>query len=150
MRKFEIVRDDCIKYNEKNITLPKRATKNSAGYDLCSPVEIVIPAGKIETIWTNVKAVCNENEFMLLCVRSSMGRKDICLANDVGIIDCDYYSNPDNDGNLGVALKNRGESDFVIKKGERIAQIIFMPYLTVNDEEDITTIRTSGYGSTNK
>ena len=50
------------------------------------------------------KIVFNENEFMLLCVRSSMGRKDICLANDVGIIDCDYYSNPDNDGNLGYNI----------------------------------------------
>lgn len=149
MRKFEIVQDFAIKYNEKSVKLPSRATKFSAGYDLSSPTDIIIPAGKIETIWTNIKAVCNDNEFMLMCVRSSLGRKDICLANDIGVIDRDYYSNPNNDGNIGVALKNRGTEDFVIHKGDKIAQIIFVPYLTIDNEEEIINERQGGYGSTN-
>ena len=45
MRKFEIVKDEAIEYGEKDIIMPKRATKNSAGYDICSPTDIVIPAG---------------------------------------------------------------------------------------------------------
>lgn len=148
MRKFEIVRDDSIKYNEKNIIMPKRATKFSAGYDLTSPIEVIIRPQEIVTIWTNIKAICNENEVMLLCVRSSLGRKDVCLANDVGVIDADYYGNPDNDGNIGIALKNRSNSDYVVKKYDKIAQIIFMPYLVVDDEEEITHTRNGGYGST--
>lgn len=150
MRKFEIVKDEAIEYGEKDIIMPKRATKNSAGYDICSPTDIVIPAGGIVTVWTNLKACCNENEFILLCVRSSMGRKDICLANDIGVIDGDYYSNPSNDGNIGVALKNRGTKDFQIHKNDKIAQIIFVPYLKVDNEEEVNSTRSGGYGSTNK
>lgn len=149
MRKFEIVKDEAIKYGEKNIIMPKRATKFSAGYDVCSPIEVVIHSQEIVTIWTNIKAICNENEFMLLCVRSGLGRKDICLANDVGIIDADYYGNPETDGNIGVALKNRGNTDYVVHKNDRIAQIIFMPFLKVDNEEEIENTRNGGYGSTN-
>lgn len=150
MRKIEIVKDDAIEYGVKDIVLPVRGTKFSAGYDLCSPIDTVIPAGQIVTIWTNLKAQCNDNECILLFIRSSMGRKDICLANSVGLIDRDYYSNPKNDGNIGVALKNRGTEDFVIKKNDKIAQLVFMPYLVVDNEEEVTNIRTGGYGSTGK
>lgn len=150
MRKFEVVRDDAIMYGQKDVIMPKRATINSAGYDICSPTDIVIPAGEIVTVWTNLKACCNDDEFILLCVRSSMGRKDICLANDIGVIDGDYYSNPDNDGNIGVALKNRSSKDFVIHKNDKIAQILFMPYLKVDNEETVTGVRGGGYGSTTK
>ena len=113
-------------------------------------IDVTIHSGEIITIWTNIKACCNDNEFILLCVRSSMGRKDICLANDIGVIDGDYYSNPDNDGNIGVALKNRGSKDFVIHKNDKIAQILFMPYLKVDNEETVTGVRGGGYGSTTK
>lgn len=150
MRKIEVVRDDAIEYGAKDIVLPVRGTKYSAGYDLCSPIDAIIHPGEIVTIWTNLKAQCNEDECILLFIRSSMGRKDICLANSVGLIDGDYYSNPKNDGNIGVALKNRSESDFIIKKGDKIAQLVFMPFLVVDNEEEITTVRTGGYGSTGK
>lgn len=149
MRKFEVVRDDAIMYGQKDIIMPRRATINSAGYDVCCPIDIVIPAGEIVTVWTNIKACCNENEFILLCVRSSMGRKDICLANDIGVIDGDYYSNPDNDGNIGVALKNRSSNDYIIHKNDKIAQILFVPYLKADNEETVTDVRGGGYGSTN-
>ena len=149
MRKFEVVRDDAIMYGQKDIIMPRRATINSAGYDVCCPIDIVIPAGEIVTVWTNIKACCTENEFILLCVRSSMGRKDICLANDIGVIDGDYYSNPDNDGNIGVALKNRSSNDYIIHKNDKIAQILFVPYLKADNEETVTGVRGGGYGSTN-
>lgn len=152
VRKFEIVCDYKLKYGLKaeDIILPKRSTKHSAGYDLYCPIDVTIPAGKIETIWTNVKAQCEDDECYLVIIRSSMGRKDICLANDVGLIDSDYYSNPDNDGNIGVALKNRNETDFVINKGDRIAQVVFIKYLKTDDDVESECERTSGFGHTNK
>ena len=150
MRKFEIVKDEAIMYGVKDIIMPKRATKFSAGYDFSSPIDVTIHSGEIVTIWTNIKACCNQNEFMLLCVRSGLGRKDICLANDVGIIDADYYSNPNNDGNIGVALKNRGTTDYKINKNDKIAQIIFVPFEKVDDDEETDSLRSGGYGSTNK
>ncbi len=150
MRKIEKVRDSAIMYGQSDVIIPKRGTKFSAGYDIHSPIDIVIPAGEIVTIWSNIKACCNENECILLLVRSSLGRKDICLANSVGLIDCDYYSNPDNDGNIGVSLKNRGSADYQINKNDKIAQLLFVPYLTIDDEEETTAIRNSGFGSTGR
>lgn len=150
MRKIEKVKDSAIMYGQSDVIIPKRSTKFSAGYDIYSPIDIAIPAGEIVTIWSNIKACCNENECILLLVRSSLGRKDICLANSVGLIDCDYYSNPDNDGNIGVSLKNRGSVDYQINKNDKIAQLLFVPYLTIDDEEETNAIRNSGFGSTGR
>lgn len=149
MRRIERVRDDAIQYGVKDVIIPKRSTKFSAGYDICSPIDVVLKAGEIKTIWTNIKAECNSNECILLFIRSSMGRKGVTLANSVGLIDADYYSNANNDGNIGVALKNNTNADFAISKNDKIAQLVFMPYLVIDDEEEITNIRNGGYGSTN-
>lgn len=148
MRKFEIVKKDFIKYGAEDVILPQRSTRFSAGYDMRSPSDIIIPAGKIETVWTNVKVMCNNDEFVMICVRSSVGRKGISLANDVGIIDCDYYGNPSTDGNIGIALRNNTNEDFVIKKNDKIAQAIFMKYLTIDDEGVVGAVRTGAFGST--
>ena len=59
MRKFEVVIDSAIKYNVKNIKMPKRATKYSAGYDLYSPIDVTIMPGTAEMIWTNLKVQMN-------------------------------------------------------------------------------------------
>lgn len=149
MRKIEKVKDDAIEYGVSDVIIPKRSTKFSAGYDICSPIDVVLAPGEIKTVWTNIKAQCNNNECILLFIRSSMGRKGITLANSVGLIDADYYSNENNDGNIGVALKNNTSEEFRIKKNEKIAQLVFVPYLTVDEESEITNVRSGGYGSTN-
>lgn len=149
MRKIERVKDEAIEYGVTDVIIPKRSTKFSAGYDICSPIDIVLAPGEIKTIWTNIKAECHSNECILLFIRSSMGRKGITLANSVGLIDADYYSNENNDGNIGVALKNNTEKNFSIGKNEKIAQLVFMPYLTIENEDEVRNIRNGGYGSTN-
>lgn len=150
MRKFEVVRKDCLKYDKEPPMLPIRSTKNSAGYDMFSPVDIVIKSGSCETLWTNVKATCNEDEYFMVCVRSSMGKKGIILANGVGIIDSDYYSNESNDGNIGLMLRNLSNEDFVITRGDKIGQAIFMKYLFTDDDVPSDNIRKSGFGSSGK
>ena len=150
MRKFEVVIDSAIKYNVKNIKMPKRATKYSAGYDLYSPIDVTIMPGTAEMIWTNLKVQMNKDEYLLICSTSGMGKKDIRLANGVGIIDSDYYSNPTNDGNFGCRLVNFGQNPYEIKVGDKIGQAIFMKYLTVDDEEQIMEERIGGFGSTVK
>lgn len=150
MRKFEVVKDEHIKYDNFDIKLPVRSTINAAGYDLFSPVDIVIPAGKVKTVWTNVKGACNPDEFIMICVRSSMGKKGISLANDVGIVDSDYYSNTSNDGNIGVMLRNNTTEDFNISVGDKIAQAIFMKYLIADNDNVVSNVRTGGMGSTGK
>ncbi len=148
MRGFEIVSDEHIKYANKDIKLPKRATINSCGYDFYSPIDLVIKPGESELIWTNVKAYFNEGEVLFLFVTSKMGAKHIMIANGTGVIECDYYSNPSNDGNLGFRLINLGKEDYVIKTGDKIGQGVFTYYLKTDNEDVVITKRTGGFGST--
>lgn len=71
------------------------------------------------------------------------------MANSVGIIDADYYNNPDNDGHFMYAYYNYFNIDAVIHKGDVIGQAIFMKYL-VTDTDDATGERVGGFGSTSK
>lgn len=61
----------------------------------------------------------------------------------------DYYSNPDNDGNIGLVLRNETNYTVELKKGERIMQGVFVNYL-VADDDDTKEVRDGGFGSTNK
>ena len=108
MRNFEVVKDEFIKYDIKDVKMPLRATKHSAGYDMYSPIDITIEPGQMQMIWTNVKAQFNQDEVLLLCVTSGMGKHGVMLANTLGVIDSDYYSNEGNDGNIGIRLYNCG------------------------------------------
>ena len=100
-RYFEVVKDKYRK-STGEVILPKRATKSSIAYDFYSPVAITIPPMQSVMIWTDVKAHFNEDEALLINVRSSMGKQPIMIANTQGWIDSDYYSNPDNDFLISV------------------------------------------------
>lgn len=150
MRKFEVVKDEFIQYGVKDIKMPFRATEHSAGYDLFSPIDVIIPPHKIQLIWTNIKAIFEQDEMLMLLVTSKMGKNYIMLANSVGIVESDYYSNENNDGNLGLMLYNSGDNDYVIKKGDKIGQGIFTKFLIIDNEEKKGGKRTGGFGSTLK
>ena len=150
MRKFELVKNESRKHRDKEIKLPERATKHSAGYDFYSPVDLVIQPKTMEMIWTDVKSQFEEDEVLILCVTSGMGKHGIMLANTIGIIDSDYYSNISNDGNLGFRLYNFSDEAYIVKAGDKIGQGIFTKFLTVTNEKEITNERVGGYGSTVK
>lgn len=149
IRGFEPVREDARK-NGNEVLLPLRKTKASAGYDFFVPndKDITIYVGKQEIIWTDVKAKMLENEVLIIQVRSSLGIKHgLRIANGFGVIDADYYSNPANDGNIGICLVNNGNKPITLKPKEGIAQGIFFNYLVAdncNSEEE----RVGGIGST--
>ena len=141
------ISNDIELYNE--YCLPRRATKSSCGYDFFAVNEVVLQPGEIKKIPTGYKAKFNEDEMLMLVIRSSLGFKyNVRMCNQVGIIDCDYYNSPGNEGHLWVVLQNEGKEDYVIKKGAAYCQGIFFKYLTCGDEVD--TIRTDGIGSTDK
>ena len=156
MRKFEkisineyekVLKEKC---SYEDIMLPKRSTSNSAGYDFISPIDFTLMPGETIKVPSGIKVCMNNDEFLAILVRSSMGFKyNIRLCNQVGIIDSDYYNNPDNEGHMFIALKNEGEKEFVIKKGDRYAQGIFQKFL-ITDDDDAKGDRTGGFGSTNK
>ena len=140
--------DDKSIYDEYN--LPKRATKYSAGYDFFAIKDFVVHPGEVLRVPTGVKVIMNDDEAFFLFVRSSMGFKyNVRLTNQVGIIDKDYFDNPDNEGHMWISLQNHGNKDFCVKKGEAFCQGIFMKYL-VTDDDVSTGVRVSGFGSTNK
>ena len=152
MRGFELVSDQHRKYPDCNILIPQRGTAKSAGYDLCTPVDIVIPArGQSGVIFTDIKAYMRADEVLTTHVRSSLGMKrGLVLANTTGIIDSDYYSNPDNDGNIGFMLRNLTDEEVIIKAGERVIQGIFIKYLISDDDQPKSEDRLGGVGSTGK
>ena len=155
MRKFERISfrqfaRDTLDGNYDDIKLPVRKTRYSAGYDFISFKEVVIKSGEIKKIPTGIKVVCEEDEFLAIVVRSSMGfKRNIRMCNQVGIIDKDYYNNLDNEGHIRICLQNEGNEDFIIKKGDSFAQGIFLKYLLTDDDDEMST-RSGGIGSTDR
>ena len=138
---------------EDKVQLPARSTKHSGAYDFYSPIPIRIPPRQTVTIHTNVKAYMQPNELLLLFTRSSGGKKGLQLKNTTGLIDSDYYNNPDNEGNIILMLRNTNETggeDIVFSQGEKIAQGVFVNFLLADGDslENHTIVRTGGIGST--
>lgn len=157
-RGFEI----CKGYEDKNINLPKRQTKHAVGYDIEAAEDTLVPSlfklvdekkeviNKPTLVKTGVKAYFEADEVMYLFNRSSGPyKRGLVLANSVGVFECDYYSNPTNDGEILVSLYNFTNEDIIIKKGERIAQAVFQKFL-VADNDIAKGTRTGGFGSTDK
>lgn len=162
----------------KDVNLPVRATKNAAGYDFEAATDVVIPTiwkqgiatvlkaalkgekalleeqtlkeVKPVLVATGIKAYMGEDEFLQLCNRSSNPLKNfLLLGNGVGVIDSDYYDNADNEGHIMFQFLNFGLTDKTIKKGERIGQGIFLPFLKA-DQDVALGERTGGFGSSGK
>lgn len=149
-RGFEVAKG----FENAEINLPVRKTKNSAGYDIEAAEDVVVPAfkpgQKPTLVKTGLKAYCEPDEFFMLCNRSSNpGKRGLVVANSVGIIDSDYYGNVDNDGHVMFAFYNFFDHDVEIKKGDAIGQAIFMKYL-ITDDDNAKGERTGGFGSTSK
>ena len=148
IRGFEKV----AKYADVDFPMPERKTELSAGYDFCLPEEVTLEPGKLQLVPTGVKAYMQPGEWLGMHIRSSMAvKKRLMLVNNVGIIDADYYNNPDNEGHIMLALLNMGENPVVLPKGERVAQGIFYNYLTADGDEKVSkAVRGGGFGSTSK
>ena len=149
-RGFEIAKG----FEDKGINLPVRKTKYSAGYDVEAAEDCVVPVFKPgiapTLIKTGIKAYMQDDEMLCLYNRSSNPKKKgLILANSVGIVDKDYYGNPDNDGHIMFAFYNIKDTDTEIKKGDCIGQAIFEKYL-VTDTDSAEGERLGGFGSTNK
>lgn len=144
------IRDGGTVEGYKSIILPKRGTSHSAGYDFYVPEETIIPAHSSITIKTGIKCYLDNDKYLALHVRSSMGiKKNLMLKNITGIIDSDYVDNESNEGHILIAVYNYGDHSMFIKSGERIAQGIINTY-TVTDDDVTTETRTGGVGSTGK
>lgn len=133
---------------EGRAILPSRKTLHAAGYDIAAAASVRIEPGAVALVPTGLKVYMNPGEVLLLAVRSSLGiKRRLTLANGIGVIDADYADNPENEGHIHVGLENRGNEVVEIATGERIAQGLFLPYLTVANDEPGAP-RQGGFGST--
>jgi dUTP pyrophosphatase len=147
-RGFKVVANEHRKHPEVDIQLPQRGDNRSAGYDFYLPCDVILQPGERQLVFTDVKAYMQDDEVLMLYVRSSIGvKKGIVLSNGTGIIDASYYSNKSNDGNIGVSLFNTSDKEVVLQAGERIAQGIFMNYLVADNDEVLNAQRVGGFGS---
>ena len=149
IRGFEIAKG----WENKDINIPVRKTKGSAAYDIEAAEDVVIPSYKPgikpTLIPTGLKAYCQSDEWYMLANRSSGPKKGFVMANSIGIIDSDYYENEDNDGHFYFQYFNFLDHDLIVKKGDVIGQVIFLKFLTT-DNDIASGVRTGGFGSTDK
>jgi len=134
----------------RDIPWPRYATAGAAGLDLpaCIEAPIILEPGERRVIPTGLAIQIPSRYIVgLIFPRSGLAAKHgVSLANAVGVIDSDYK------GELMVALINYGDKEYMIKPGERIAQIVFMPLYQVNlvetDSLEATARGAGGFGST--
>jgi len=156
-RKFEYVDrvlSNGYEMKEPGFNLPVRKTKKSAGYDFECIETVTIPPYKLGDkpflVPTGVKCKMQDDEFLMLVNRSSNPKKkNLVIPNSMGIIDADYYGNPDNDGEMMFTFFNLGTEPVTIEKGYALGQGIFQKYYTTDDDAAVGK-RTGGFGSTNK
>ena len=136
MRKFSKL-DQCRKAE-----LPIRATKHSAGYDFYAAASVEIKPGEKYTIPTNTVVEMDEDDVLLIFPRSSYSIKfGLELVNSVGVIDADYKDQ------IFICYRNTGDKPFFVKRGDRIAQGVFVNFLKT-DDDNAGGERHGGVGST--
>ena len=151
LRGFEKVSKYYRQHKKAEIELPTRADERSAGYDFYLPCDVTLRPKECQLVFLDVKAYMASDEVLTLHIRSSVGIKmGVVLANGTGIIDSSYYNNPDNDGNVGIALLNTSNKTVTFKTGDRIAQGMFIKYLVASNEYILNAQRKGGFGSSGK
>ena len=135
--------------NKSNNPLPKYQTEQSAGVDLCAFLssDLVLKPNDRKLIGTGLHIALPEGYEAQIRPRSGLAFKHgITIINSPGTIDADYR------GELKIALINHSNVDFVIKNGDRIAQMVISKYeqisFTLNDSLDETERGEGGYGHT--
>jgi len=148
---FEGIDDDVIKEIYDGIILPKRATVGSAGYDFFMPIPVELKVNKSIKIPTGVRCKIADGWFLAIFPKSGLGFKyRFQLDNTVGIIDSDYY-NAKNEGHIIIKIANDGKEDkkIILASSASFAQGIFLPFGITNNDE-VSEVRTGGFGSTSK
>jgi len=140
-----------IKKLRENAVVPTRGSASAAGYDLyaCIDAPLSIAPHATAMIGTGLSVAIPEGYFGAVFARSGLAsKKALRPANCVGVCDSDYR------GEYIVALHNDGDTERVIESGERIAQLVVIPYLSVEfdlvDELNETERGAGGFGSTGK
>ncbi len=133
-------------------TVPRYATEGAAACDLTAAIDapVSVPRGESRSIPTGIAiSMEKEDTVAIVCARSGLAFKHgLSLVNGIGVIDRDYR------GEIAVGIRNDGPADYTVTPGERIAQLLFLPYrtadFTVVSSLDETPRGEGGFGSTGK
>jgi dUTP pyrophosphatase len=149
-----VVAEDCVipSYLILSKKLHLKALEQNEPFD---PFELADVAAmtketkaKPTLVSTGMKCKLEPNTYLELSVRSSSPLKYwLVLANGVGIIDADYYNNPDNEGEIFFQLINLSPFDIKLQQGETIGQGIIKHYEITEDDAAVGE-RAGGFGST--
>lgn len=112
-----------------------------------SPVDLVVESGKVACLMTGVR--CRMDSDSVFLMLNAFDNPNVCLANCVGVVDADYYGNPDNGGEIGVLLLNRGIRPVKVNAGDAIASGAIYKYVKCDDDV-YGGKRVGGFGSTDK
>ena len=136
---------------EEGVKLPSYQTSGAAGCDICAFLseEIVLKPGEKALVPTGIKMAIEEGYEVQVRPRSGLAAKNgVTVLNTPGTIDSDYR------GEVKVILINLGKEDFVIKNGERIAQLVAAPVTQAVFEKALSLDETErgagGFGHTGK
>ena len=141
-----------IKKLNENAKIPTRGSEYAAGYDLYACLDndyLDIPPHKTEKVSTGIALELPHKYFGAIFARSGLAaKKNLRPSNCVGICDEDYT------GEYIVALHNDSDHTKTISNGERVAQLVLLPYLSIEFEEvnELTETKRGdgGFGSTGK
>ena len=148
-----MVKFEKVKRIKGDIKLPERSTLNSAGYDFFASEDIIFNPESITRVFTGVKCELMPNQVLILANRSSNpSKKGLVLLNGIGVVDADYYGNPDNDGEIAFEFYNMLNESVEIKKGEKLGQGLILAFDKTEDDfiSDPYKTRSGGFGSTGK
>ena len=131
----------------KEAKLPTRGSVGSAGYDLFSSVSCIVPARGKQLVATGLCISVPNGTYGRIAPRSGLANTHY-LDVGAGVIDADYR------GEIGVLLFNHSNVDFIVRVGDRIAQLICekisYPTIVEVDRLDCTERGIDGFGSTGK
>lgn len=134
-----------------HISLPKRATTGSAGYDIFAPYDIEILPRQSALIPTGIRVILDNDKFLAIYPRSGLGFKyKMQLWNTIPVIDADY-SGSDNEGHIWVKFYNDSPDGktIKIKSGEAMCQGVIQQYFKT-DDDNTDGVRNGGFGSSDK
>lgn len=136
-----------IKRTSTEVPLPEYKTPGAIAFDIAVIEEKLLPPGELVFLRTGLIVCIPEGYGLVIASRSSTAKKNLVLANGIGVIDQDYCGPEDE---LHLSVRNVGTEPYRIQKGERIAQGLFVPIARAQFEEveELTGESRGGYGTT--
>lgn len=148
MTRFEYVKQEFL-VGDYPPSIPRRATKDSAGYDFYLPSDIRLKPGETAEMKSNIKVYLEPEQELHLRLRSSIAKLGVILLMDT--VDADYVDNPRNDGNITIKLYLLpGFQPVRFRRGERVVQGLVQRYEKLEEDYCDGKERLGGIGSTEK